>query len=96
MGPLPSMGLPAGVDDAAEHRLAHGHLGDPARALDDVALLDVGVLAEDGDTHVVLFEVEDHAEDSARELEQFHGHALFHAVDPGDAVAHGEDRSGLG
>ena len=67
-----------------------------AGALDDVALFNVGVFAEDGASHVILFQIEGDAVDFARELEKFHGHALFHPVDPGDAVTHGEDRAGLG
>ena len=39
IGPLPSRGWPKRVDDATDQRLAHGHLHDPARPLDAVALL---------------------------------------------------------
>ena len=43
MGPLPSIGLAERVDDAADERLADGHVDDAAGALDDVALLDARV-----------------------------------------------------
>ena len=82
-----------GVDHAAEKRLADGDLGDLARPLHDVPLLDVGHFAENGDADVVRLEIENHAEDAAGEFEQLHGHRVFHAVDSGDAVADGEDRS---
>ena len=60
--------LPERVDDAAEHRVTHRHAGDAARALDGVAFLDAGRLAEHGDADVVLLEVQHEPEDRAREL----------------------------
>jgi len=89
-------GVAQGVHHPAQQALAHGHRHDAARALDDVALLDVDVLAEDGGTHVVLFQVQGHAHDAAGELHELSGHALLQAVEPGDAVSHGQDDPGLG
>ncbi len=92
-GTLAVQGGARGVDDAAEHRLADGDLRDLAGPLHDVPFLDVGDFAQDGDADVVRLEVQDHAENSPGEFQQFHGHGVLHAVDPGDAVADGEDRS---
>jgi hypothetical protein len=58
IGPLPSIGLPSAVDDAAEQALADRHVDDGAGALDGVAFLDVAVVAEDHDADVVGFEVQ--------------------------------------
>ena len=60
---------PERVDHAADHGLADGHLEHAAGALDQVALLDEGVLAEQHGADVVLFEVERQADDVVRELE---------------------------
>ena len=62
------------VDDAADQGLAHRHLQHPAGALDEVALLDERVLAEQHGADVVLFEVEHQAGDAVRQLEHLHGH----------------------
>jgi hypothetical protein len=87
--------LARGRDHAAENGLADRHLGDAAGALDDVTLLDVDVLAHDGDTHVVLLQVQHEPEDLAGELHQLQGHDFFKPVDPGDPVAHGQDDTGF-
>ncbi len=92
-GTLAVQGGARGVDDAAEHRFADGDLGDLPGPLHDVAFLDMGNLAEHGHADVVRLEVQDHAENPSGEFEQLHGHGVLHAVDPGDAVADGEDRS---
>ena len=88
--------LPERVDDAADERLADGHVEDAAGALDDRALLDVRHVAEADRADVVRLEVEDEAHQVARELEQLAGHRPLEAVDARDAVAHAEDRAGLG
>ena len=83
------------VDDAAEQRLADRHLGDAAGALDLVAFVDLLRLAEDRGADVVLFEVQHHAVDVVRELEQLAGRGLVEAVDAGDAVAGRQHAAGL-
>ncbi len=83
------------VHDAAEERLAHRDLDDAAGALDRVTLADGLVGAEDGDADVVLFEVQHHADDAARELDELARHRALEAVDASDAVADREDRAGL-
>ncbi len=51
----------------------------------------MGIGAQQDSAHVVLLEVQHHAEDLARELQQLARHGFLQAVDPGDAVAHGDD-----
>ena len=82
------------VDDAAEHLLADRHRDDAAGALDRIAFLDLGVLAEQHRADAVLFEVERDAEHAVRELEHLAGHGALDAVHARDAVAdrdHGAD-----
>src|SRR5213083_611713 len=83
------------VDDAARQGLADRHLGDPVRALDDVAFLDELVVAEEHRADLVLLEVEDHPDDVAGELEQLTRHRLLEPVDAGDAVADLDDAPDL-
>ena len=83
------------VDHAADQGLADGHLEHPAGALDEVALLDEGVLAEEHGADVVFFEVEGQPDDVVGELEHLHGHAVAQAVDTSDPVADLEDGADL-
>ena len=95
IGPLPSIGLTERVDDAAEQRLADGHLENAARGLHGVALGDVLVLAEHHRADGILLEVERQAEASARELDHL---AVLHVgepVDPADAVRQRDDRADI-
>ncbi len=64
-----------GVDDAAEQRLADRHLDDAAGRLDGVAFLDLRRVAEDDGADRLLLEVQGHAHDAARELEQLRASA---------------------
>ncbi len=84
------------IDDAAEQALADRHLDDGAGALDDVAFLDVAVVAENHDADIVHFEVERHAAGAVGELDHLAGLALVEAVDPGDAVADRKHLADLG
>ena len=79
------------VDDAADHGLADGDLEHAAGALDEVALLDEGVLAEEHGADVVFFEVEGQTDDVVGQLEHLHGQAVAQAVDTSDPVADLED-----
>ena len=81
------------VDDAAEERLADGHLGDAARGLDRVAFLDRLGVAEDDRADRLLFEVQGEAEDVAGELEQLRREGAVEPEDLGNAVADLDDRS---
>src|SRR5262249_47213474 len=88
-------GLPEGVHHAAEQRLTDRDLGDAAGAADLVTLFDLLLLAEDGDADVVLLEVQDDAVDAVGKLDELARRRLVEAVDPGDAVAAGEDHARL-
>jgi hypothetical protein len=52
-------------------------------------------VAEESRTDIILLEVEDHAHDAARELEEFAGHGPIEAVDASNAVPDGDDGSSL-
>ena len=84
-----------GVDHAAEQRLADGHVDDRAGALDDVALADVAVGAEDHDADVVGLEVQRHAADAAGKLDHLAGLDVVEPVDARDPVADREHPANL-
>src|SRR5690606_40379590 len=67
------------LEEARTNRGVH----DGAGTLDDVAFLDGTVIAEDHDTDIVGFEVERHALDAARELDELTGLHLVEAVNAG-------------
>ena len=58
------------VDDAADERVADGHLDDAAGRADLVAFLDVDVVAEDDGADGLLFEVQGDAHLAVGELQQ--------------------------
>ncbi len=84
------------VDDAAEQALADRGVHDGAGPLDGVAFLDAAVIAEDHDADIVGFEVERHALDAARELDELTGLHVVEAVDAGDTVADAEHLADFG
>ncbi len=83
------------VNHAAQKRFTDRNLGNLAGSFDDIPFFDVGHFAENGNTDIVRFEVEHHAEDAAGELQKLHGHGILHAVHSGDAVTDGQDGSGF-
>src|SRR5713226_8869509 len=87
--------LTQGVHHATDERLPDGDLGDAIGPLDDVALLDELVVAEEHRTDLVLFEVQDHAHDVAGEREQLARHRVLEPVDARDAVADFDDAPDL-
>src|SRR6478735_3861991 len=95
-GALAVDGIAQRIDHAAQQRLAHRHLDDAAGALDDVAFLDVTVVAEDHDADIVDFEVQRHAARAVGELDQFAGLAIVEPVDASDAVADRQHLADLG
>jgi hypothetical protein len=92
-GALTVDGLAEGVDHPAKHPRTHGHFDDTSRALYDIAFLDELVLTQKNDTHVVFLEVEDHAEDLARQLHELTSHGVLEAVHTGDPVTGGQDNA---
>jgi hypothetical protein len=72
--------------------VADRDLDDPTGRLDRVALLDLGRLAEQDGADRLLLEVEGHAHDAVRELEQLARECVVEAVDLGDPVAELDDR----
>ncbi len=76
------------VDDAPNHGVTHGHLGNAPGAAHKVALFNGGVIAHDDDAHLIGGEVEHNAEDAGLgEFDQFGGHCAAQARDEGNAVA---------
>ena len=88
-------GLTERVHHAADHGVAHGHAHDAPGALDLVAFLDLGVLAEQHRADLVFFQVHGDSGDAVRERQQFAGHDLVEAVHAGDAVAQSDDGADL-
>ena len=87
MGPLSSMGMPSAFTTRPIMAAAHGHGQNLAGALDLVAFLQLGVLAENHRAHLIFFKRERQAGDAVREAEQLAGHHFVEAVQAGDAVA---------
>src|SRR5262249_18614176 len=87
--------LTQGIHHSADHGLADRHLHNAPGAPHLIAFLDLGVGTEQHRPDVVLFQVEGHAINGMRELQQLPGHAFFETVDAGDAVAHRNHRADL-
>lgn len=75
------------VDDAAEELVAHGDREHVAGAADLLALFEGVELTQNDGTDLGVLQVQRHAEDAARELQQLVGHRRGQAADVGDAVA---------
>src|SRR5829696_308592 len=90
---------PQGIDDPAEHALADGHAGQPLRAPNRIAFLDVVIVAGHDNAYVILLQVQRETRDllSARVLELHHllVHDVGKAVDARDAVPDFEDLANL-
>src|SRR5271170_2818539 len=84
-------GIAERIHNAADHAIAHRHGHDFSGALDGVAFLDFGVIAEEHSADLIFFQVQRNAENVVRKLDHFAGHALIEAVNARDAVAHGDD-----
>src|SRR5581483_8105987 len=84
-------GLAKCVDHAPDHGFADRDAHDAAGALDLVAFLDLGVLAEQHYAYLVLFQVHGDAENAVGKREQLASHDLVEAVGTRDAVAQGDD-----
>ena len=95
-GALAVDGLADAVHHTADDRIAHGHLGDPLGPLHDVALADLGVVSHEHRAHVLLLEVERHAHDASRELQELAGHDVVESEDLGNTVADGDHGADFG
>ncbi len=93
--PLAVDGLADAVHNPAFQLRPDWHFGDAACAADDVAFHNFAAVAHDRHADIVLLKVEGQAHDAAGKFQQLHGLAVLHAIDAGDAVAHGDDRAGL-
>ena len=80
-------GLAQRVHHAANHPLADRHAENRPGALDLVALVQLGVVAQNHRAYRILFQAEGQSGDAVREAEQFAGHDLVQAMQAGDAVA---------
>ena len=81
------------VDDAPQQSVAHGHVHDPARALDFIARVQMPVFAEQHDADFVLVHVERDAEHIAGKLHQLLKAHAGKAGDLGDAGGDTRDRA---
>ena len=95
-GPLAVDGLAQRVHHPADQRVADRHLDHASGGLDLVALLELGVVAQDQGADRLLFQVEGHAHDAARKLEQLRRQRAGQPEDLGDAVADLHDGADAG
>ena len=78
---------PETVTDAAQQALADRRVDDGAETLDGVAFFNATVITEDYATNIVALQVQGHALDAARELNELPGERTLQAVDTGDPIA---------
>jgi len=94
-GSLAVQRVPQGIHDSAHDFRTNRNVHDPPRPADLVALLDQMNFAHEHAAHLVLFKVEREPVDIVRQLQQLSGHDPVNAIDPGNAVADGDDRADL-
>ena len=87
--------LAQGVDHPAEQGVAHRHREDAPGRLDQLLLLEPGVVAQDHGADGLLVEVEGQALGAVLELEDLVDRGTGQAGDPGDPVAHLDDAADL-
>ena len=95
IGPLSSSGLPSGSTTRPTRASPTGTCRTLPGALDEVALFDERVLAQQHRADVVFFEVQRQAGHAVGQVEHLHGQGVAQAVDAGDAVADLEDGADL-
>ena len=81
------------IHHASTHGIADRDLNDATGRLDHVALADISGITHHYNADIVLFQVQDHAVDLVRELQQLTLHGLLQTVHAGNAVRHLNDRS---
>ena len=94
-GALVVDGLAERVDDTADHGFADGHRHDLAGALDGIAFLDLGVVAEEHRADLVFIEVHGKAGNAVGKFNELAGHDLVEAVDARDTITKGDDGADL-
>ena len=87
MGPLPSTGCPSVFTTRPSRPLPTGTCKQLARGADLVALLELGIVAQNDHADFGLFEVQRQAGDAVAEVEHLVEHHIGQAVDFGDAIA---------
>ena len=93
--PLAIEWLTKWVDDAPQQFIAHGHIHDPAGALDFISRVEMPVFAEQNDANFLRVHVERNAQHIAGKRHQF---IIAHAGEPrhlGDAGGDTGDRAHL-
>ena len=83
------------IDHPAEQGVAHPHREDATGGLDQLLLLEAGVVPQDDRADGLLVEVESQALGAVLELEDLVDGGAGQPGDPGDAVAHLDDASDL-
>ena len=86
--PLAVDGIAECIEHSADYRLAARNGVDQLQALDLITFTNCLAIAENRDTDVVLFEIQDYATFAASEFNQFACHHLLQAIDTGNAIAH--------
>ncbi len=79
-------GFTEGVDHAADQAVAHRHRSDALGGVDFGAFFDLGVVAHDDDTDIVLLQVEGNAHHAVLEAHQFLRADVGEAAGAGDTV----------
>src|SRR5438270_12807939 len=85
-GPLVVDGLAKRVDHATDHGVTDRHAHDSSGTLDLVPFADLGVVAQEHDANLVLFQVHGDTRHVVRKSEQLSSHDLVQAMHAGNAV----------
>ena len=93
--PFAVKGITYRIDHTPKDRFTHGNFRNTPRSLDGVSFLDLGIVAHNGDTNIILLQIEAEAVDSTGELQHLHGHGLLNAIDASDPVTNGKHGSGF-
>ena len=94
-GPLAVDRTTERVHNAADHRLADGHLHDAPRAFHGVAFLDDRIAAEQNRADALLLEVQHETVDIVAEVQQLARHRLVQPIDMGNTVADLKNRADI-
>jgi hypothetical protein len=78
--------LAQAIDDTTNYGITHGHIRNATRAFDGGTFTDAHCVSEDGDSDVVLLEIENQTENRAWKFDKLAGHDSPQAMHAGDAV----------